>query len=666
MKPVSLTMNLRVLSFSAALLVSIPVLPAADLSQLVAEASKYESGQNAQPLRQIEQLVRESVGSLARRVELEKALLPMLGTNATLEARRFACQQLAVIGTETSLPALAELLQSDDTVAIACLALCNIPSTRVDEVLREALLTIRGTNRVPVIDTLGNRRDAAAAKTIANLVDHPRKPVSDAAILALGRIATPPALEALATLRQDGKSNTAPLAVESSLVAADRVIDSDPKAALAIYEELVRPAQPGYVRRAAFEGLLRAEPKEAEKRILVALRSADAVLKAPAIAGVRMLKTKGVAARFGKELPKLPPADQVLLIEALTARDEVAAREVIQSQVGAADPAVRRSAIKAMGNLGDASTVPALTSALARFPSDEDRQIIETALVNLKGGDAVDRALAAELKPDSKVPRAPLIAALGRRGSRGAVKALLVEAGSSDAATARTAFQALGRVATPEDLPALIERLADLKAPTALEAAEDAVAKTLAKIAEPARRAEMVNAGMTKARTVECRQAFLRLLPVCGGARALDALKAATKDSDLRVRETAVRALTDWPDAIAWDALAALYKEPGREAYRVLALRGLVRLAGDENAKPTPTLVARYRSLLAGAVSDDDRKLILGALGGCAHQDALALALPLLSNPALKSEASAAVKRIAEAIKDKYPQAAQEALDKLK
>lgn len=658
-------MKLRNLSQALAatlLCASTLAVSAADLSKLIADASKYESGQNAEPLRQIEQLVRESGNNLAKRVELEKAILPMLGPGVTAEARRFACTQLAVIGSETALPALGQLLNDDSTVAIACLALGNITSPRVDELLREALLTTRGTNRVPIIDTLGNRRDGTAAKTIANLVDHPRKPVAEAAILALGKIANPAALEALATLRHE----TNALAVQASLVAADRVSSSDPKAALAIYEELFRPSQPAYVRRAAFEGLLRTDSKDTEKRILTVLRGADAVLRPSAIAAVRTLPSKGTSSKFGKELSKLAPSDQVLLVEALAARWDSGARDVIEDQTIASDPAVRRAAIKALGNAGDASAVPVLAKALVANPGDEDRQVIETALVGLKGGDAVDRALATQLKPGSKVPRATIIAALGKRGGSGAVKAMLSEADSTDVATAKAAFQALAKMATADDLTALVDKLVNLKATGALDAAEDAIAKTLPKVSEPAKRTDAVCDGLAKARTAETRQAFIRLLPVAGGTRGLEALKAATRDSDNRVREAAVRALTEWPDTTAWDTLAALYKEPGREAYRVLALRGLVRLAGEENAKPTPALITRYRSLLSGAASDDDRKLILGALGGCAHPDALQLALPLLSNPALKSEAAAAVRKLAESLKSKHPQLAQDALEKLK
>jgi hypothetical protein len=111
--------------------------------------------------------------------------------------------------------------------------------------------------------------------------------------------------------------------------------------------------------------------------------------------------------------------------------------------------------------------------------------------------------------------------------------------------------------------------------------------------------------------------------------------------------------------------LAGIYRQPATESLRGLALRGLVRLAGEENAHPNAKLIEHYRQLLAGAHSDADLRLILGALGGSAQPEALDLALPLLSNASVRAEAEVAVKKIAEAIKAQHPKAAQEALNRL-
>ena len=73
---------------------------AADLSQAVTEAARYESGASVEPLLMIEKAVRESASDPARRAEVEKNLIKLLAPASTFEARRFACTQLAVIGGE--------------------------------------------------------------------------------------------------------------------------------------------------------------------------------------------------------------------------------------------------------------------------------------------------------------------------------------------------------------------------------------------------------------------------------------------------------------------------------------------------------------------------------------------------------------------------------------
>jgi hypothetical protein len=76
-------------------------------------------------------------------------------------------------------------------------------------------------------------------------------------------------------------------------------------------------------------------------------------------------------------------------------------------------------------------------------------------------------------------------------------------------------------------------------------------------------------------------------------------------------------------------------------------------------------LIGRYQALLQAAGQEADRKLVLGALGGVAEPEALELAIAQLDYPGVRAEAELAVKRIAEAIKDEYPNEAQEALKRI-
>jgi hypothetical protein len=155
------------------------------------------------------------------------------------------------------------------------------------------------------------------------------------------------------------------------------------------------------------------------------------------------------------------------------------------------------------------------------------------------------------------------------------------------------------------------------------------------------------------------------MLPLCGDTNSLNVAKRCVNDAEPAVRRAIVVALAEWPDASAWDVLISIHKSPREPGLRAIAMRGLVRLASEQNAKPDALLIGRYRQLLAAAKDDNERKLILGALGGAAHPETLKLAVGALDYPRVRAEAEAAIKRIAEAIKEKHPEEAKLALNRL-
>ncbi len=638
----------------------------ADIARLVAAAGTYQPGQSLEPFRGLEELVRQSLARPDLRKPLEAGLIKLLGPRSTFEARRFACKQLGIIGGQTALPALANLLKNEQTAGIGCLALTTYPPGKADQVLRAALGSAPGAARVEIITTLGDRRDAKAVKPLTRLARGPDPALAEAAIASLGKIGNDAARQAIASLRTTAASALGPALTEATLRCAERLASSgETKAATAAYEDLLRASQPAYVRRSAFAALLPLQPDQGEQRILAVLHGSDPTLKPVAIAAVRSLQSSGASEKFARELAGLRPEEQVWMIDSLAARGDPVARGAIETSLASPDTAVRRAAISALGRIGGPSAVPLFARLLATSTDADERRAVESALVGLGGGAETDTVVRAELEKSSGTARAQLIAVFARRQGPAADALLFAQTSQADPAVAKAAFRALGKTATENDVPALLERLADLLEADLRTDAEGAAARALSRIADASRRAALVCAALDRAPPVEGRNSLLGLLPACGGPKALAALKTAVGDSDARVRAAAVRALADWPDASAWDDLAGVYRQPENESLRAVALRGLVRLATEENAHPDAALIDRYRQLLAAAQGDGELKLVLGALGGAAHPDALQLALPLLANAGVRAEAEAAVKKIAEAIKAQHPQAAAEALQQL-
>jgi HEAT repeat protein len=640
--------------------------PGADLAPLVAEAAKYESGQSVEPIQKIEQLVRDALNNPALRPQLEAAMIKLVGPGSTFEARRFGCQILAAIGTEASLPVLTQMLNQEETVGIACLALSSERFPKSAATLRAALPAARGLARLQIISALGNHRDGQSVDALAKLARDADRDVAAMAIRALGKIGTKAAQAAVAELAKQPPAGQGCAVTEARLRMARQLASADPKAAVAIYSELLGSKFPNQVRRGALGALLRLDADGGQQRILDTLASRDPVLTAVAIARIGELKALDASARFAGLLGQLPPAAQVWMIEALASRRDAAARQAILARLSASDADVRRAAIAAVGRLEEAPAVPLLVNILAAGKSPEEAPDAELALAALRGGAATNQALVAELKKASPAVKVRLFSVLARRGVRTAVPALLVEASSTDPETAQAAFLTLGRLTTAADVPAVLEKLVSLKAADARSDAESAAARAIAKIADARHRSDAVRALLPKTVDLEARGSLLRLLPVAADPAALAALVAAAGDKDPQLRDAAVRALATWPDATGWDALLGIFQKPENNRHRALALRALVRLAGDLNAKPDAALIGRYRQLLAGAQTADDRRLVLSALAGANDPAALDLALSALSDPAVRAETELTVRKIAAKVRAEHPEAAQAALAKLK
>jgi HEAT repeat protein len=625
-------------------------LDAPALDQLISAAAGYESGQSMAPLRRLEELVRQSSHDPNLRTNLESRLVILLTGRSTPEAKQFACQQLSMVATDASLPALEALLTKEETASLACKALGAHPSPKANDALRRSLTRLQGATRAQVVGVLGDRLDPESVGLLAELAGNPDLTVSEASITALGKIANAPARQAIANLRKTRRPELARVLDEASLNIAEKLAGAgDNLGAAAIYEDLLEPAEPDNVRRGALEALFRLDVDGGEKRVLEILHGTDALLKPVAIAAVNALRSDAASETFVRELPALQPQEQIWLIEILASRRDAASRSAVEKSLSSSHSAVRLAAIESLGKFGDASSVNPLCQGLQNAQDHKERSLLEKALSALPGGAETDEKLIDALKTSSAPAKVSLMSVLAKRGSRQAFPAILDETHSED--TAAAAFQSLASLARTEDLPVLLRKLQNLEIASARSDAEAAVAQALLVTDDRIRRSEAICDALRQTAEPEARCSLIRLLPNCGDDKAFEALDSARGDQNATVRDAAIRALAEWPDAIAWNSLAQIYEKPDNEPHRVLALGALVRLAGDQNAHPTAQLVAKYGTLLDHARNDEDRRLILGALGGLAHPDALKLAESLLTQPEVQAEAEAAVKQIAASLK---------------
>lgn len=310
---------------------------------------------------------------------------------------------------------------------------------------------------------------------------------------------------------------------------------------------------------------LRANLSAAEARLAKALR--DAYVRTPEADRPALLQSY-----LGDGLPcvRVVGLDlvQAGIAEGKTpAPDAIAAVRAILADT---DPAAREGAVRTITALRETADAERLLTLLATEKHAAVRQALAAGLGYLGSVTAVEPLI--RVASDENDPaRAEAVAALGRLGERGffengsgeQVAALLLsvceDSATTDPALRERAVWAMSRIPDPRFTPALI---------AALGPKEPAV----------------------------IRQAAARGLGVIGDAAAIDALVAATSDSDVVVRRTVVDTLaqkgTNSNHLQALWARLATAAEP-EEAIREIAWRGALSLLAQRPAAEIDAWIAR-------------------------------------------------------------------------
>ena len=157
---------------------------------------------------------------------------------------------------------------------------------------------------------------------------------------------------------------------------------------------------------------------------------------------------------------------------------------------------------------------------------------------------------------------------------------------------------------------------------------------------------EELCSSLTKAPTQQ-KLALLRVLSVVDGAEALKAVRAAVDDSNTEVHREAIRALGSWGSMDAAPHLLELAKKATNRNDKTLCLRGYLGLASS-GGLPGGQRLSMCREAEGLLERDDEKRLLLGALGNINTPGAVAMIVPYLDSSGTREEASAAVVGIAE------------------
>jgi HEAT repeat protein len=561
---------------------------------------------------------------------------------ATLAARQYACLKLRQVGTPAEVPVLRSMLLKEPTADMARYALEAIAGEEATAALRAGLKPLEAAPLVGVVNSLGARRDRESVSNLIALTEADDPRLAAAALRALGRIGGPEAIDFLAARAHAAALPTEPrLAVPLLRGARQLATDGRTEAARAIYELLSKPAQPRGVRQAALEGLLGLDDQDAAELLVRWFVEGDPTQRRIAAGHLDELPEAELE-RLSGDLSSPDDSGKAVLLGVLAARRGKAVLPMVTELLESGDSAARLSGLRLMQSIADPSTVPMLVDALAW-----EGQLGEAARDTLARlpRRIVGPALLEALNREPPV-RNGAVDVLVRLKYYDAIDPLIAMAGSDDPAVYGPALSGLRGIADPDehDVPRLVKLLLQTPAGRHRDEVEKTILIVCQKQPEGADLAAPVLEAIEEIEKAQPKE-YLPLLGRLGSAASLSRIEAAMESDDRSLREAAVRALCNWPNAEVADQLLELATDSDSAAYRRWALRAFVRVITLPEARPEAETLAMLQRAMGLAKRDEDRRLILERAATVRTMEAVAWIAEHLDDPAV---AQAACKSIVE------------------
>ena len=578
----------------------------------------------------------------------QRDLIAVLRSNAPKSEKAITCKQLAIYGTEQSVPALAPLLADKELASWARIALEAIPGPASDAALRDALGKLHGRLLVGTINSIGVRRDAQAVGALAEKLNDANSSVASAAAVALGHIGGEQATKALSQSLADAPDGVRSAVAEGCILCAEWLLAHGKAAeAVKLYDTIREADVPDQRHLEAIRGAILARRSAGVPLLIEQLRSEEKKRLGIGLRTARELPGRNVTEALAVELTRLSPDRRPLLLLAVADRNDSAVLPTVHKAAQSGSKDLRITAISILIRLGDVSCVPVLLEAVTEDDAELEQAAMET-LVRLPGKD-VDADLIARLPQAQGKLQQVLIELAGQRQISEALPAVVSSLYDIDAGTRGVAVETIGIIGQDQQTADLVKLLQKTNSSTeraGIRKALLAISGRCGVKCIPHLRS------LTRSRDNELQMIGLRALAIIGGPDALAAVTSAVKSAEPPVQDEAVRILSNWPnnwpqDSEAGQALLMLARSAEKMSHQVLGLRGYLQYLRGNKKLSNEQKVTRVVDLLSYIKRPEEKRLAIAVLGDAPSYSALELLTTLAKDSAVAEEAYSAMVQIA-------------------
>jgi len=576
-----------------------------------------------------------------------KVVCRSLKTIENKEIKVFLIELLQWAGKDECVETLSVFLTDERLCDPAVRALTEIGTNQAVDTLVGALAKQDTAKKQSIILSLGALRAEQAVGRIEPFLDSKDKALRQSAQWALATIGYEPLAGKLETEYKNAKGYEKGVVGGNYLLLARRLAEkgTTDKSVKMCRKLLAKSAvrAPANIQAGALETLVTAVGAEAMSDLLAAAASDDRQIQAAAVSLVNKIEGTEVTKKWADMLQKADPGLAVRILRMLAERGDPSAMSDVLQAMKHSDSRVVVEAINTAAKLSPAEAIKPILTMLQRAEQAEQIAAGVDVLMRFPGEEALSAVVDSfDMMPPAA--RVKLIEGLANRHAKQYSKSVMAQMVDDDKSVRRAAMKAMKDLAGADDLPALVERMLSAQAKAEKMTVQRAVVAAAMQISDSQKRADYLLEVLSKAKDSD-RVILLRTVGYIGGQKAMAVVVKSVQDSNPDIKDAAIRALADWPDATALDALIQIIKSEELK-YQVIALRSGLKIM-QNSSLPDKRKIRFAKQAIEAVKRTEEKRLIVGWLGQIKSLEALEMAGAYLDDEALQAEAALAAAKIA-------------------
>ena len=575
--------------------------------------------------------------------EIESLMIEVLNSDASPAAKQMICNYLGPIASGKSVSILKDMVMDVDLSSSALSVLQQIPGQVADKALLELLPLADGKVQQGIINVLAKRKSPEAVDPLEELIFDEDPHVSSTAVYALGQIGTETTCSMLAKAFEKSESRLKWDIAEAWLICADKMQRNKTKEAFQIYVKVYEAEVPASLQYSALRGIIQCDPTYGQSQLNQLLKSEGNEMQTLVIPLIYHLDID--LSEFLAILPQLDEYQQMQLFTVLAEKHYLPVKDHVKEAVAHENPDIRLAALMALRNIASAEDVEFLAEVAANTRGRE-RDMARECLAIMKGVE-VDQKIMEGLKNEDPLIRQECVRSIGERNMKEAVSPVMEALGDTDRRVRLESYKVLGKLAGPETLREIIDISVDATNSAERNEAERTITSIALKIPDEDERVVDILAVLPNLKDDASLEMLIESMGNIGSGTALPIIEGYLNHENPDIQISAIKALSVWPDSDPMNVLKQVVESTDDVKAHNLALQGYIRMI-QINEKMTEDQKFKACEYAFGLASTlDEKKIVISGLSEITSIGAFEMAVGLLQDPELQSEAKAAISNIA-------------------